>query len=349
LSSASSSQAQANCTDLAEPYQWQKINPPGTSFAVAVEVDPHQPGGLWAGFKDNGIFRSDDCGTTWRSTNGNAGFAVPDASPVSLAVDPVNPGVLYVAMYLGPLSIWKSTDGGLSWQDLFPSGHPVRNATEYNWWQSVRLNPNDPNHVVASTHGQCYAPYDEACQIESLDAGATWKIVKNPLGGPWAENGGAVALASDLWLFSTPWGPMAGIWTSTDHGDNWVNVTPQGAGGMAGIWGTIPIPASDGNIYMPTENGMVRSKDGGFSWEHIPNLSGRFVSMVTIGDRFVVSDQWSNNYRIGNVNDLSQWTMLAPPEGMPADQGAVFLTYDADNRVLYSSNFTGGLWRMVLP
>jgi hypothetical protein len=336
------------CTDLPAPGVWQRIDPPDTHFSGAMAIDPHQPGGLWTGMADHGMYRSDDCGKSWRSVNGKAGFAVGGAGVASIAVDPVDRGVLYVAYYLGPLSIWKSTNGGADWVDMFPGNHPVRAATQYNWFQSVRLDPSDHRHIVASTHGPCFAPYNDACQMESTDAGASWKIVRNPQGSGWAENGGAIALGPNTWLFGAPFGPIAGLWLSTDHGDSWTQVNPPGTGGPGGLFSIRPVPASDGYVYLPTHSGMVRSKDG-LAWEALPNLTGRFVGMVTLGDHFIVADQWTPTYRVGNVHDLGQWTTLPAPPTLKDDEGSPFLDYDATHRVLYSSTWSGGLWRMVLP
>jgi hypothetical protein len=55
-------------------------------------------------------------GATWThvSTGAN-GSQLDSGSPVSIVVDPVNQGTMYVAEIYGPPGVWKSTNGGVDW------------------------------------------------------------------------------------------------------------------------------------------------------------------------------------------------------------------------------------------
>jgi hypothetical protein len=61
-------------------------------------------------------------------------------------------------------------------------------------------------------------------------------------------------------------------------------------------------------------------------------------------DNFFASDQWSNAYYSATGGDWRNWSTLPPPDGTA---GAPYLDYDASHHILYSSNFSGGFWRLV--
>jgi hypothetical protein len=50
---------------------------------------------------------------------------------------------------------------------------------------------------------------------------------------------------------------------------------------------------------------------------------------------------------VADEADATKWEELPPPYTTPADTGGVFLDYDSDHHILYSSNFGGGAWRLV--
>lgn len=60
-----------------------------------------------------------------------------------------------------------------------------------------------------------------------------------------------------------------------------------------------------------------------------------------------VGDQWSGSYYTApadGVTGLKAFTATGIPSNA---QGAPYMTYDAGHKLLYSSNFGGGLWRTV--
>jgi photosystem II stability/assembly factor-like uncharacterized protein len=83
-------------------------------------------GGLWSAGGERGVYRTLDGGKTWE----RALFVDENTGAVTLAMDPLNPDVLYAASYQrrrvpwgfdggGPGSgLHKTTDGGASWRKL---------------------------------------------------------------------------------------------------------------------------------------------------------------------------------------------------------------------------------------
>jgi hypothetical protein len=69
--------------------------------------------------------------------------------------------------------------------------------------------------------------------------------------------------------------------------------------------------------------------------------------------RIFLSDRDSMTVRVASLSALTQWSALPAADGLAAidgnGEGGVFLEYDDAHHVLYSSNFAGGLWRIVMP
>ena len=90
-----------------------------------VEPGPaSEPGVVYAGVEDSGLFRSEDGGQTWRELSalrqhpthaqwfpGNGGKCLH-----SIALDPNHPGRLYIAASTG--GIYRSDDNGESWRPI---------------------------------------------------------------------------------------------------------------------------------------------------------------------------------------------------------------------------------------
>ena len=110
----------------AQTLQWTSIGLT-TERVPTILIDPTNPSRLLAGTtagslpssKNNGIFRSDDGGTTWSPTN----IGLPldpfyrDFPPIQLmGMDPANSTVLYaVAGTTFGSELYKSMDGGARW------------------------------------------------------------------------------------------------------------------------------------------------------------------------------------------------------------------------------------------
>jgi hypothetical protein len=214
-------------------------------------------------------------------------------------------------------------------------------VVEYNFIDSVSMDPTDHRHIVVGTHGGCAAPYDPTCQAETTDAGATWRIVKQP-GGGWQEMAGPFVLDGASRLYAAP----SGLYLTTDHGASWQTVTPSGASAFGG--GEVEnhgiSRGSDGTYYLTSYQGIVKSSDG-HTWSLIPSSGGRSVGFVIGGGHLYSSDMWSPTYHVAKESDPTTWSVFPAPSGLTG--GAPYLDYDPAHHVLYSSNFEAGLWRVV--
>src|SRR5262249_37674516 len=136
--------------------------PPDTGVILSLIADPQHYGTLYvgSGLGDPGrdtVFKSTDGGATWRALKSGLVFGL--SAP--LAIDPVNPNILYSGNYN---AILKSTDGGTTWKES-TAGLPV----------GCCLIPNTLT-VDASNTANVYAALGTGL-FKSTDRGASWSSV----------------------------------------------------------------------------------------------------------------------------------------------------------------------------
>jgi hypothetical protein len=208
------------------------------------------------------------------------------------------------------------------------------------------MDPTDHRHLVVGFHSNCAAPYAPACEAETTDSGATWRIVKAAWGG-WEEGAGPWVIDATTRLFGG-----THLWLTTNSGTDWTNLDPD----PAQYWGlnggeveTHSIPhGADGSYYLTAGQGVVRSTDGGHSWSLISTSGGQTVAFVIGGGNLYTSNQWSASIHTAPESDPTKWTAMTAPN-IPSGQGCPYLDYDVAHHVLYASCYAAGLWRTVTP
>ncbi|GCE23383.1 hypothetical protein KDK_71830 [Dictyobacter kobayashii] len=157
---------------------------------TCLAFDPFQPERLYCGTFGRGLWRSLDAGTSWQPI-GDVGGAldvfhdngIPHAQITSVAVSSTEQAGPYGVVYAGtePASLYRSEDGGKSWQDLkklrdLPSApdwsFPPRPYTNHVRWIT-------PDPLVA---GRLFVAVEAGALIRSFDGGQTWED-RQP-GGP---------------------------------------------------------------------------------------------------------------------------------------------------------------------
>jgi hypothetical protein len=351
--------AAGGCGSLPAAGVWENITPVGTAaeavngtVGAAIVVDPFEPSRVWLGTggENDEIWRSDDCGASWNRVNTGPGSVgdgmtfggVGDGAQWSMMVDPVEPNVLYAVSGYGAQSLWKSTDGGVSWTDVL-LGTDYDAHADYRFVNNVSLDPADHLHLVVATHGACSAPYAPNCMAETHDGGATWRTFVAPRA--WEEGGGIVVVSGDTWL----WCGGAALVTR-DAGATWSDSNLAGGGGCEAEYTIRPlVPAANGRYYVGSRDGVIRSDDG-WSWEHVPGTSGIMVMVVASSTHVFAANQWGPSIRWASLDDDERWSELPTPPQLADghDGGIPFLAFDDVHHVLYASMFSGGVARMVV-
>lgn len=358
-----------SCSDLPASGAWQSIGPSGVNCTDAIALDPFEDGTIWVAADSQcgtpgglgGIYKSTDCGSTWSHVDvGNNGAALDGSRIWSLAMDYAVPGVMYSIAAYGALGLWKSTNGGVDWQQLMPPGGEVATVISNGgnpplaWIAAISMDPTNHLHLVAMAHANCTGQWAPTCLAETTDGGDTWSFISTGQFLPsWGEQTGPYLINATTMVFADQ---FSGLWLTTDDGVSWTNVAPSGQEGAAGGEYTHrPIWQANGTYYLPAFNqdgqggpgGLLTSSDG-LSWSSVANSipSTNAVGFAVGNGNLYLSSYVGNTYGTASAADPTHWTALPSPA---ASEGSSFLEYDAAHSILYTSNWGGGLWRMVTP
>ncbi len=245
---------------------WTHLGLENTRHIARIRVDSRNPdrvyvaaqGAAYGESEDRGIYRTIDGGDTWQQVL----YVSPSASASELAMDPTNPRILYAGFWdhvrypwqvrsggTGS-GLWKSTDGGDTWEAI-NGGLPEQMGKT-----AVDVSPSNPDRlwamIEADPGGGLY---------RSDDAGASWTLMT----GDWAlrarpwyytEVFADPTDENTVYVLSAPMmksidGGRTFSAVGTPHGDNhdlWINPTDS----------RVMINANDG--------GANVSFNGGESW-----------------------------------------------------------------------------------
>ncbi|MGW5849909.1 RICIN domain-containing protein [Streptomyces sp. NPDC055254] len=241
-------------------------NEHGRGAGERLAINPADHGTLLLGTRKNGLWRSTDHGVTWSQVSS---FPVKDGASSGAGISfvtygPAGSGTVYVGVADGSTSLYRSTDGGTTWQAV--SGQPTGHI---------------PQHGVLSGDGSLYLAYADS--IGDATAGSVWKYT--PAGGAWKNvspsqgNYGFSGLAVDPQKPSTVmvatlhrWWPQDELYRTTDGGTTWQALAAKSVrdasgapyvGTGIGHWMTALAidPFNSGHVLYGTGSGIWRSKD----------------------------------------------------------------------------------------
>jgi photosystem II stability/assembly factor-like uncharacterized protein len=272
---------------------WQPIfddQPTGSIGAIAVA--PSDPNVVYVGSGEglhrpdlsvgDGIYRSSDGGKSWTHLGLKDGQQIP-----AMAVDPRDPNKLFAAVAGHPYGpnkergIFRSTDGGQSFQKVLPSGYD-----ENMGGADVLIDPSNPDVVYAALWEARESPWENfdwnggnAGIFKSTDGGQTFQQLTGGLPKGITQAHLAIAESNPKRLIaSVGYLPAnVGLYRSDDAGQSWEQITtdPRPAGRIGG--GDLSMPRfnpKDPDMVIVASTVTWKSTDGGKTWSGFRGAPG---------------------------------------------------------------------------
>ena len=270
-------------------------------------IDPKNPdvvyaavlGALWGDSEDRGVYKTTDGGKTWTKIL----YAGPSAGCADMAMDPLNPTVLYASMWDfrrqsftfrsgGPGSaLYKSTDSGATWNKIH-NGFPNKTLGRI----AVAVSPVAPYNLYALVESEKSALY------RSSNQGASWdKMSEQPVTSdrPFYYS----LLVPDPVEADRLYKPGTMLWVSSNGGKMFQNPSVSGGSYHSDTHALWVSPIDNRLIYMGTDGGVYISADKGNSW--------RFVQNLPVSQFYHVSVDKKEPYNVyGGLQDNGSW--MAP-------------------------------------
>ena len=330
---------------------WEHLGLEETRHTGRVRVHPTEPnivyvaalGNLWRPSPDRGVYRSRDAGQSWDKVL----FVDDNTGAVDLAIDPVNPNVLYAAMYQrqrrtwgfnggGPGSgVYKTTDGGDSWREL-TNGLPAGDKGRIG----IAISPTDPqilNMLVQHS--------EEGGGYRSGDGGESWEKVSDQNIRP--------MYYSHVYIDPTTPDRVYTLATtshrSEDGGRTFQEIAPRPTYdvGVHADHHTMWIdPGDPEHFYLAGDAGLHETYDRGVTFRRINNLPiGQFYAVaVDNRDPYWIYGGMQDNHSWMGPAATRSWEGIVDDEWRQIGFGdGMYQQPSPDGRTIYS-NAQNGSW-----
>lgn len=224
---------------------WEPVFDDQRRHAIGgLDVAPTNPNLVWVGTGESsgrnlvstswgdGMYKSEDGGKSWR----NMGLA--DSFHIGrVRIDPRDENIVFASV-VGPLvhdndsanearGLYRTTDGGESWQKVLSAG-------PYAGFADIDFDPRDPDVLYATAwHRQrldwsWIATGDDGGVWRSADGGDTWtKLSKGLPEGDMGRIGVSVCRSQPDTVYLNIEGSLGGVYRSDDRGASWERTNPD--------------------------------------------------------------------------------------------------------------------------
>lgn len=265
--------------EIYKGVKWRSIGPYRGGRSSTVTGVEGKPQLFYMGATGGGVWRTENGGTTWENiSDGYFGGSIG-----AVAVSKSNNNVIYVGqgeetvrgnVSSGFEGIWKSTDGGESWQNM-----GLKDAMHVG---RIHIHPDNPDVAWVAVMGDLFKSSDTRGVYKTTDGGKNWQRVLFA-----NADAGAVDLSMDpnnpdfmmasTWrIRRTPYSLSSGgegseVWKSTDGGNTWKSVIenqgmPEGPIGISGVSISPVNPKTVYAIIEAKDGGVFKSTDAGETW-----------------------------------------------------------------------------------
>jgi hypothetical protein len=301
-----------------------------------VAVDPFNHERLYAATMGQGLWRSDDSGTSWNPV----GQGIKHDVIMSVAVSPLERFGKYGVVWAGtePSALFRSENGGESWQER-PALLDL--ASKPTWSYPPKPDTHHVRWIQPDRHepGLLFVAIEQGGIMRSLDGGLTWEDRK-----PGAQRDGHTLRTHKL----AP------------------GRVYEAAGGEDPQWVEEPL----GKYVVMSRGGYAETRDGGATWETITDGLDRhyffgmaidpgdpdiIVASVTRGPEQAHRPPTAESFIYRRAHG-KPWQLI--DEGLPSARGTLVYSlaanedepgvfYAATNRGLFCSSDAGETWRQL--
>jgi photosystem II stability/assembly factor-like uncharacterized protein len=266
--------------------------------------DYSNPFNLYAEYQWGNLFKSTDGGNSmdyiaWSWEDDRVNWSAP------LAMDPVDPDVLYFGTY----RIWKSTNGGWSWNNV--SGDITKGIDQYfHTVTTIAVSPLNNNIVIAGTgDGLIHVSEDAGASWDNRTNGIPDRWVTRVIGDPFDENTIYATVSGFRWDEQ-----LSHVYVSSNLGLSWQDISSD--------LPDLPVndivldPEHPGYIYIGTDAGVFFTNDFGEQWyklsDGLPNVAVCAMKIHNPSRTLVVGTYGVSMYKL-DLDDLVSTEDLDSP------------------------------------
>jgi photosystem II stability/assembly factor-like uncharacterized protein len=327
---------------------WKKTGLDATLHIARIVVHPNNPdvvyvaaqGALYSHTPERGIYKSTDGGKTWK----NVLFVDNKTGCVEISMDMTNPRILYAAMNEYGREPWKvtsggagsglykSTDGGESWQKL-KNGLPKDMGK-----MSISVCRSNPERVYALIEGD--SEKENGGLFVSDNAGQSWSQVTNDH-----------RLVQRAWyyieLFTDPLNDQliyvlsAPALRSLDGGKTWDEISGT-HGDYHDLWIN---PRNSKNMIISNDGGSAVTVNGGKTWSPQNNMPTAQFYRINVDNQFpyrIYGGQQDNSSVSIAHRELGSRSISTASWTYSAGGESAFLAFDPDNpRYVLGGSYQG--------
>ena len=318
--------ALANCHPAVfEGGSWKLLPIGGSRFSCTMTIT--EEGRLAASFSDNGrqgVVVSDDGGATWTTTRG------PEDILIRIAAIGGEDDVLVAA---GGRGLWRSVDGGLTWQA-----------------SSRGISGFVVDDIAVAADGAVFASPGAEGVFRSRDTGRSWQRLVR---GLQADARGTPTLAVDPRDASVVWSGGLGLYRSRDAGRTWQGLALPGRVEDRTVVQIAIDPTREGVVYVltyaPVGVGVLgplvyRTLDDGRTWQPLPRLH-RIASILAVAPSDGTLYAWGEDGLFASQDAGSTWRRLQ--RSLPLLLVKALAVDPVRSNVVWVGGYGGGVWRSM--